>query len=122
MHETSLVRSLLHQVEQVAREHEAKTVAQIEVEIGPLSGVEPLLVRYAFDSLVDQTSCAGAELIIQEIVLRACCRDCHAEFTLKDFKFVCPVCASKSIRITQGDEFRLLNVTLEATEPMESTI
>lgn len=120
MHETSLVRSLLNQVERLRETHGGSSVRQIEVEIGPLSGVEPLLVREAFDRLAEAFPCVDAELVIHEVSLRACCRDCRAEFTLQSFRFECPKCASRSIRVTHGDEFRLLNVTLEKAQPTES--
>jgi hydrogenase nickel incorporation protein HypA/HybF len=116
------VRSLLQQVERVAHEHGSKSVIQIEVAVGPLSGVEPLLVRHAFDRLADGSTCAGAELLIQEVRLLACCRSCRAEFAMENFQFQCPDCGSRSIRITQGDKFRLLNVSLELSEPVDSTV
>ncbi len=70
MHERSLVRSLLKQVQQLCTEHAASEVAEIEVEIGPLSGVEPLLVREAFDMLSKDSVGGAAQLMIREIPLR----------------------------------------------------
>ena len=122
MHETSLVRSLLNQVERLRYTHGGSSVTQIKVEIGPLSGVEPLLVRNAFDRLVSDSSCSGAELVIDVVPLRARCRDCHTEFTLEAFRFECPHCASRAVHVTRGDEFRLFNVTLETTQPSETTV
>lgn len=121
MHETSLVRSLLHQVERIATDHGGQAVTRIEVEIGPLSGVEPLLVRQAFDRLVGHSCWPAAELAIEEVPLEGCCENCNSEFAIEGFEFRCAVCASTSIRITRGDEFRLLNVTIETTQPMESS-
>lgn len=121
MHETSLVRSLLSQVERLRETHGGSSVTQIEVEIGPLSGVEPLLVREAFDRIVETSLCVGAQLVVHEVPLRASCRDCLADFELKSFRFKCPECASRSVRVTHGDEFRLLNVTLETDQLMESS-
>ena len=51
MHEHSLVRSLLDQVEQLRRENGAVSVDVVTVEIGPLSGVEPDLIHSAFEQL-----------------------------------------------------------------------
>jgi hydrogenase nickel incorporation protein HypA/HybF len=121
MHETSLVRSLLRQVEQIAAQHGGACVTRVEVEIGPLSGVEPLLVRSAFDRLVDRSRWPSAELAIEEVSLQAFCPSCGAEFMIEDFSFRCPRCASRSVRITRGDEFRLLNVTIETPQPLESS-
>ena len=105
MHESSLVRSLLKQVERLCEQHGGTAIEQIEVEIGPLSGVEPLLVREAFDILSIQTGCAGSGLLIQEVPLKARCHDCQAEFELLSFVFACSGCLSHSIQITSGDEF-----------------
>ena len=77
MHEESLMRSLLKQVEQLAQQHQAISVEEIEVEIGPLSGVEPLLLSSAFDRLKDDAPiCANAVLEIKTVDLLVKCRDC----------------------------------------------
>lgn len=120
MHETSLVRSLLTQVEHLAHEHGSPSVKQIELEIGPLTGVEPLLVRQAFDLLIEDTASANAELVIHEVPLTARCETCQTVFTMDGFHFQCPSCESTSIRVTRGDAFRLLNITLEIPQPEES--
>ncbi len=120
MHETSLVRSLLNQVEHIRATNNGTTVNQIEVEIGPLSGVEPLLVREAFGILVGHTNWPAAEIVIREIPLEACCRECRSNFNLVAFRFECPDCGSRSVKVTHGAAFRLLNVTLETAEPQET--
>ena len=51
MHEASLVESLLEQVQTLVSEHGGGDVEVVEVEIGPLSGVEPELVDLAFQRL-----------------------------------------------------------------------
>lgn len=121
MHETSLVRSLLHQVERIAAEHGGQAVTSVEVEIGPLSGVESLLVSQAFDQLVDRSCWPSAELVIREVELQGTCGTCGSQFPVEGFKFCCPDCASTSLRITSGDQFRLLNVTIQVPQPMESS-
>ncbi len=122
MHEMSLVRSLLRQVERLCEQHGGTSVEQIEIEIGPLSGVEPLLVREAFDVVSIETQSVGSDLIIHDVPLEARCRDCNADFEMASFDFVCPECHSRSIQITKGDEFRLLNVTMQTTEELPASI
>ncbi|MEZ6061336.1 MAG: hydrogenase maturation nickel metallochaperone HypA [Planctomycetaceae bacterium] len=111
----SLVRSLLTQVEQLRLQHGAATVTRIEVELGPLSGVEPLLVSDAFERLVPATNSPGAELAIREVPLGGICRDCGNDFVVESFRFECPGCGSRSVQVSRGDEFRLLNVTLDGS-------
>lgn len=113
MHEESLVRSLLHQVEELARKHHATEVEDIEVEIGPLSGVESLLVREAFERLKDDIQWPNCTLTISVVGLLVFCNHCSGESELFDFRFVCTHCGSTSLRILSGDAFRLLNVRMQ---------
>jgi hydrogenase nickel incorporation protein HypA/HybF len=117
MHEQSLVRSLLNQARQIAVEHGSDTVTEIEVEIGPLSGVEPSLVESAF-ALLQPGSCAeGGKLTIHQVPLRIRCESCELESDLQGFRFRCPACESGSVRVLRGDAFRLLSVTVEQSQP-----
>lgn len=116
MHEQSLVRSLLSQVEQLRIDHGALGVARVEVEIGPLSGVEPLLVREAFDLLTAGTAQAGMELAIREVPLQCRCRDCGGQWGTSSFRSVCPECGATAVQITSGDEFRITNITVLTPE------
>ncbi len=120
MHEMSLVRSLLQQVEQLRRQHGGLAVEQIEVEIGPLSGVEPLLVGEAFDTLTVEQSLTGVQLVIQEVPLTVHCLKCCLDFEMTELDFHCANCNSSAIRIIGGDEFRLLNVTLQTDSADDS--
>ena len=113
MHEESLMRSLLRQVDELARHHNAVAVEEIEVEIGPLSGVEPLLIKEAFQRLKETISWPGLQLCVQQVALEVLCNDCDRESQLLDFRFVCVHCGSTSLQIIRGDSFRLLNVKVK---------
>jgi len=116
MHEESLIRSLLNQVGELAVRHAALQVTCVEVEIGLLSGVEPLLLESAFERLRSETCCHNSTLQIQQIGLEVCCRDCGVTSMLERLVFQCPHCLSDSIRITKGDQIRLLNVTMQTDD------
>jgi len=116
MHEESLIRSLLRQVEVIARQHKAVAVDEIQVEVGPLSGVEPLLLQDAFARLKDSFPWSGAKLSVQEIGLDIFCRSCENESQLKDFRFVCGYCGSTVLQVLRGDAFRLLNINLQVDD------
>lgn len=113
MHEESLVRSLLQQVERIAIEHQATRVTEVEVEIGALSGVEPLLVESAFARNAPGTTCDEAVLTVREINLAVACHRCSQTFELTQLQFACPACAASDVTVVRGEEFRLMNVTLE---------
>ncbi len=116
MHEESLIRSLLRQVEELAQQHHARAVDEIEVEVGPLSGVEPLLLQDAFERLKDEFSWPRAELSVLQVGLDVLCQSCQSESQLKDFRFVCRECGSTSLQILRGDAFRLLNVRMQVDD------
>lgn len=113
MHERSLVQSLIRQVESIVAEQGAAKATEIEVSIGPLSGVEPLLVQEAYELLSPDSQLAGARLVIHSSNLEVVCRHCDNRFVLESFRFRCPACQSGEIEITSGEDFRLLRITIE---------
>jgi hydrogenase nickel incorporation protein HypA/HybF len=112
MHEESLIRTLLKQVTNLAVAHCAVEVEEVELEIGPLSNVETLLLESAFVRLAIDSIFRNARLRIQKVELSVACDKCHSESELQDFRFVCSLCGSQSVRILRGDSVRLLNVKL----------
>ena len=116
MHEESLVRSLLKQVEDLARQHHAIMVEEIEVEVGPLTGVEPLLLQDAFERLKMYFRWPHAALSVLQVELEVSCCDCHCESQIQDFRFLCHQCGSASLQILRGDAFRLLNVRIQTED------
>jgi len=117
MHEQSFVQALIRQVDQVVAENGGGRVAEIRVQVGLLSGVEPLLLRSAFEQCAPSTCAFHARLVIDEVPLTAVCEGCDHIFELVDYRFRCPRCEAKSVRVTQGDEFQLVSVTIGRAEP-----
>lgn len=113
MHESSLVRTLLHQVSDLLIQHHGESVEEIVIELGPLSGVEPLLVRSSFELLAPDYSMQQTRLVIHEIPLEAKCRVCQSSFEIERFKFRCPSCGATDIQVVRGDEFRLINISIK---------
>ena len=121
MHEQSLVRALLKQVEEIRREHDAEHVTEVYVEVGPLSGVEPLLLATAFEQLSPKSSVTGAKLVIDEVALLAQCDSCSCEFEVSDFVFRCPTCGG-NVRVLRGDAFQLASVSLKSDASIEEPV
>jgi hydrogenase nickel incorporation protein HypA/HybF len=116
MHERSLVRALLRQVQAVAQEHAADRVLSIRVRIGEFAGVEPELIASAFDDLVQDTPIRGAALELQRVPLEAVCDQCGHQFHVERFKFECDQCGSLRLTLRGGEELLLESVTFEETE------
>jgi hydrogenase nickel incorporation protein HypA/HybF len=108
MHERSLILALLKHVAQIQSLHDGAAVSEIAVELGPLSGVEPELLRSAYESLAEP----GAKLVIHEVPLEVRCLACRTCNSMQTFESICPQCQSTDLQIIGGDTFRLLHVTL----------
>lgn len=113
MHEHSLVQVLLAQVERLAEAQGTGEVKEVCVKMGPLSGVEPLLIETAFQMLAPGTRVGRAQLVIEQTPLLAQCADCGCEFEVHQFRFRCSVCGSQKIEVTAGDGFMLESITLQ---------
>ena len=113
MHELAVSRSLLREVQRVAREHAAVSVSRVLVQIGPLSGVEPSLLREAFPLAAAGTLAERAELVIEMVPLRVRCETCGAESEARPNRLLCGACGDWHTRLLSGDELLLASVELE---------
>jgi len=120
MHEASLIASLLRQVDELAAQNGGGRIDQIRVEVGPLAGVEPLLLREAFCRLRVGTSARDAELVIDVVGLTCRCRECRTEYVTEILRFDCPTCGCVDVDVTAGDCVVLHSLTL--TPPAEASV
>ena len=114
MHELSVCMSLLEQVSALASERSAKNVVKIELDIGPLSGVEAELLRNAYPIAAADTIAESAELVIHEVDIVVRCSDCDAETAAVPNRLVCGSCGSIRTQVVSGDEMILKRLELEA--------
>lgn len=118
MHESSLVRALLTQVREACQPHSPIDVDEVVIAIGPLAGVEPLLVASAFNLLTRDTDLEHARLVIQWTPLRLVCHSCGSEHESDEIGFVCQSCASPRTQVIAGDGMILRHIILR--EPQEA--
>jgi hydrogenase nickel incorporation protein HypA/HybF len=120
MHEFSLINELLEEVEQIRTREGAVAITTIELDCGPLCGVEPELLQFAFDSLGRDRLGNECTLILNRPPLRAACSACGNVFspTLDDFR--CDLCGSGEVRVTHGETLILRQVVLESHYPREN--
>jgi len=121
MHELSVCLSLLQQVETIARERNATRVTAITLNIGPLSGVEPDLLKNAYPLAAAGTAAEEAELIMEiaDIVVR--CSQCDNETTVTPNKLLCGTCGDFRTELISGDELTLLRVELDCQDEQPGT-
>jgi len=113
MHELSVCLSLLREVERIARENKAGRVTRIVVTVGPLSGVEPDLLRNAYPLAVAGTIAEDAEFQVDVSGIVVQCSQCGAESPAKPNRLVCGDCGDYRTALLSGDEMILQSVELD---------
>lgn len=116
MHELAICQSLMSQVEAIAKEHDASSVASITLGLGPLAGVEEHLLRHAYPVASAGTVAEGAELKIQLTPIRVCCSVCNKESPAKPNQLLCGFCGDWRTELISGDELMLVRLELDRTE------
>lgn len=116
MHEGSLVERLLDQVQALAHEHGNAAILSVDIDIGPLSGVEPELVESAFARLAPPRGLAATVLRVRRVPLVIRCERCGAVSSLERVEFRCPRCDHERVSVEQGDALILQSVTLEQAD------
>jgi hydrogenase nickel incorporation protein HypA/HybF len=116
MHELSLCQDLIDQVTQLARQHGARSVAKVKVQIGLLAGVEPLLLENAFTIARAGTVADHAEMLTEAVPPRVRCMACGKESDTSPTNLRCPACGSGDTQLVRGEELILAQVELEIEE------
>jgi len=113
MHEYSIVQSLIDQCEHYAKENDSSKVSKVVVKIGRLSGVEPHLLKMAFDTFKEKTICDGAEFVLdyRQVIIK--CNSCERESELIELHYICPACQSTDLKVIDGEEMMLMSLELE---------
>lgn len=110
MHESSLALSILDIAAEKCAEEHCTAVDSVRVRIGAMAGVMPDALRFAFDSLKENTVSAKARLVIDTVPVGGRCNGCGREFSVEGdqpFVFSCPLCNSADFVIDRGREMEV---------------
>jgi len=78
-----------------------------------MSGVEPDLLKIAFETFKEGTMCEGCEYIqnIQKLKIR--CLKCDSVSELERYEYACPKCQSVDVEVIDGEDMFLMQLELE---------
>ena len=114
MHELAICQALLDQVREVADARHAERVLSVSLRIGPLAGVEPLLLERAFEVATIGTPVEGAQLVIERTVVRSECSECGTQAETRVNALICARCGSWRTKVLEGEELLLTCVKTAA--------
>ena len=112
MHELAICQALLRQVLKVAENRTSQRVGRIKLRIGPLSGVEPGLLKSAFPLVAAGTLCEGTIIEIEDIPVRVRCQICDSTSQTRSNRLLCTDCGTWRVTLISGDEMLLASVEL----------
>lgn len=112
MHEYSLVEALVTRVEQEARKRSALRVHALSVRVGELSGVDPELLRTAYETFRAGTVCDGVPLTLRRVEATWSCPRCARAIPRGEI-LRCPSCDVPARLDEGGDALTLDGIEME---------
>ena len=115
MHEISLVRTIFRNLEAQFAPEELARMERIQLVIGPLANVDTVLLKNAYDAVVEQEEIrfAATELHVREIPVLISCPVCEATSEVFQYRFVCGNCGKPCANVVQGNELLIESVSLK---------
>ena len=112
MHEVSVAQNILKIVEEELEKNKGKTVNQLRLEVGSLSGVVIESLQFALDVSRNDSILKHTEILIDEIPARVKCRSCNFEFEADDYYVVCPKCQDFQLDFLSGRELKIKSIVI----------
>ncbi len=110
MHELSIAMNIVEIVEENAAVANCKTVSEIDLEIGSMSGVVIEALQFALEEAVKSSIMETARINIIEITARVKCIACAHEFEPEDIITPCPACGHPYSDDIQGREMKIRRI------------
>ncbi len=114
MHEISLARTIFRTLEEQFNGSELSRLNLIELKIGPLANVEPLLLEQAFQAVVQEEAVQyrNTTLKINLVPILIQCLFCGSITEVRQYKFVC-TCGLPCANVVQGNELLIERVAFD---------
>ena len=114
MHEISLVRSIFNTLESEFSKEELDNLKAINLKVGLLSNVEPLLMQNAFDAVTAaEEKFTTVELNVETVPIEIYCKGCDCNSTIENYKFACATCGVPNNNVVKGTELLIHQVQFD---------
>lgn len=113
MHELSVANSIVSSLVKLKTENGFHILNRVKISIGRLSGVNTESLRFALESLRNDTVLGRAFLEIEEKDLRIKCNVCGAETDVRQFDFKCSSCSESDYDIVSGDTLEISEIEVD---------
>ena len=119
MHEISLVRNIFNTLESEFSKEELDTMTAINLKVGLLSNVEPVLMQNAFEAVTTaEEKYQTVKLKVELVPIEIHCADCGTNSTIENYKFACASCGKPNNNVVKGTELLIHQVHFDSDEKM----
>lgn len=123
MHEISLVRSIFNTLEAEFSTEELGQLNTIELKVGLLSNVEPVLMQNAFEAVTSaENKYLKVELKVEVVPIEIYCEHCKVNSTITDYKFACASCGRPNNNVVKGMELLIHRVHFNENTNAEASV
>lgn len=110
MHEISLVRNIFRALDSEFDQEELAKLNQIDLKVGLLSNVEPILMQNAFEAVTqDENRFLETKLVVNVVPILIECELCGNVSEVRNYSFKCPN-GHPTKNIIQGEELTIERV------------
>jgi hydrogenase nickel incorporation protein HypA/HybF len=113
MHELSVAAALFEWAEQQSRIQAPRVLRSIELELDPLSCLNPEALRFGFSALTAETPLAGVALELVEVPPTYECRFCGARLAIEESPLSCSGCGAPLPRLARESSLKIRSMEVE---------
>jgi hydrogenase nickel incorporation protein HypA/HybF len=123
MHEFSTAKGIVETILAVAKEHGAKRITEVNLQIGILTMLNPEQLEFAFQALTEDTIAKEAKLNISYLPMKLICNSCGLSkdisvSRIEDSSEVitmlkCPRCGSNDTQVDEGRNCNIRDIRIE---------
>jgi hydrogenase nickel incorporation protein HypA/HybF len=112
VHEISIAGAIIDSVLDSAKKNDAKKVEEIFIEVGEFTALNPVQLKFIFETITKGTVAEGAKYDIQVVKPLISCRKCSYRGAIEFFEKLhfflpvikCPDCGDTDVDIIAGRE------------------
>jgi hydrogenase nickel incorporation protein HypA/HybF len=110
MHELTVVSNIFKIILESAEKNNLTKISKINLKLGRQRHLAPDLMKFAFDSVSQNTIAAGAVLNIQRVDIKMKCLSCDLQFVVEDNTYLCISCGSPKLETISGKDLLIENI------------
>ena len=95
-----------------AEKAQAKTINEIEVEVGQLAGVMLESLNFCLEAAARSTMAESATFTLHPIPGKGHCLSCQHEVLISEFPAQCNDCGGFGVSITAGTELKIRSISI----------